>query len=197
MAYQDALFQLGMDLTRSSTAQEEDRGETACVARVVAPKSDVTLPRQVAEVGRLQDRVGSGLAGSHLVIDLFGAIRLDDADHVELTLRRCADEAGVIVRHVHLNAGAHSDGVSAFAAIDGGHISIHTHALTGCAALDVYVRGEIGSAGVVKVLEKAFSASRVVVRQHTRGDERKALAQVASVMRGGQPRSRVKVRKAA
>jgi len=29
MAYNDALFQLGMDLTRSSTAQKEDHGKVA------------------------------------------------------------------------------------------------------------------------------------------------------------------------
>src|SRR5437763_16642838 len=32
MAYTDSLFQLGMDLTRSSTAQKEDHGQTAHVA---------------------------------------------------------------------------------------------------------------------------------------------------------------------
>ena len=32
MAYTDALFQLGMDLTRSSTAQKEDHGQTAQLA---------------------------------------------------------------------------------------------------------------------------------------------------------------------
>lgn len=31
MAYNDALFQLGMDLTRSSTAQKEDHGKVAQV----------------------------------------------------------------------------------------------------------------------------------------------------------------------
>ena len=36
MAYDDALFQLGMDLTRSSTAQKEDHGENARVAQPFA-----------------------------------------------------------------------------------------------------------------------------------------------------------------
>jgi S-adenosylmethionine decarboxylase len=193
MAYQDALFQLGMDLTRSSTAQKEDHDETPRVARDVVSKSG-NLPRQGSEVGRFQDRLGSGFAGSHLIIDMFGARRLDDAGHIERTLRRCAELAGAVVVHVHLDAGTPSEGVSGFAVVGGGHLSIHTHPETGSAALDVYVRGAIASAPVVSVLEKAFSASRVVVREHTRGDEQQA--QANALARAPQ-RSRTKVRRAA
>jgi S-adenosylmethionine decarboxylase len=194
MAYQDALFQLGMDLTRSSTAQKEDHGETARhVARDVVPapgdQSRLDEPRRTAEVGRFQDRLASGFAGSHLIVDLFGACRLDDADHIERTLRRCAELAGTEVRHAHMNAGSPHDGVSGFAAVVGGHISIHTHPETGTAALDILVRGEIKSARVVSALEQAFSAAKVVVRRHRRGAAQSA---------GAQPqRSRAKVRKAA
>ena len=134
--------------------------------------------------------MGSGIAGSHLVVDLFGALRLDDVDHIERTLRRCAEQAGAHVLHVHMNA-ATPEGVSGFAALSGGHISIHTHPLTGAAALDVYVRGDIKSGRTVDMLEKAFSAARVVVRQHTRGDE-----QEVTVVRTPQ-RIRSRVRKAA
>ena len=35
MAYDDTLFQLGMDLTRSSTAQKEDHGQSALLAREI------------------------------------------------------------------------------------------------------------------------------------------------------------------
>ncbi len=196
MAYQDALFQLGMDLTRSSTAQEEDRGEAPRLARDVVSRSELTLPRQNSEVGRFQDRVGSGFAGSHLIIDMFGARRLDDAGHIERTLRRCAELAGAIVVHVHLDAGTPSEGVSGFAVVGGGHLSIHTHPLTGSAALDIYVRGDIEADAVVGVLEKAFSAARVVVRRHTRGDEQQVIAQASAVQRS-QQRGRTKVRRAA
>lgn len=192
MAYQDALFQLGMDLTRSSTAQKEDHGETACVARDVAPESDFRLRKQTEDTGRFQDRVVSGFSGSHLVIDLFGALRLDDADHIEKTLKQCAALAGAQLLHVHLNPGAPDEGVSGFAAVAGGHLAIHTHPVTGTAALDVFVRGEVKSARVVDVLEKAFSASRVVVRKHTRGEKKKVLSQSAVPVR-----SRGRVRKAA
>lgn len=151
--------------------------------------------RPTADVGRFQDRLASGFAGSHLIIDMFGARRLDDADLIERTLRRCAEIAGAPVLHVHLTADT-PEGVSGFAALGGGHISIHTHPETGTAALDLFVRGDVQSNPAVKALEMAFDAARVVVRQHTRGDEQKALAQASVALRPAS-RSRTKVRRAA
>ncbi len=42
MAFNDALFQLGMDLTRSSTAQKEDHGK---VAHVVVAQNNASIER--------------------------------------------------------------------------------------------------------------------------------------------------------
>ena len=81
MAFKDALFQLGMDLTRSSTAQKEDHGETARpLARVVVPKSEIVVQSHGnavqshgnavqshgAEVGRFKDRVVPASPGAIL-----------------------------------------------------------------------------------------------------------------------------------
>ena len=57
MAYDDALFQLGMDLTRSSTAQKEDHGEAARLAH--EDRKDFFIERD-----------GVRFAGTHLIIDL-------------------------------------------------------------------------------------------------------------------------------
>ena len=43
MAYDDTLFQLGMDLTRSSTAQKEDHGENALGAHQSQKTPEVPL----------------------------------------------------------------------------------------------------------------------------------------------------------
>ena len=75
MAYTDSLFQLGMDLTRSSTAQKEDHGHSAELAR--DDRQDYFIERD-----------GVRCAGTHLIIDLFGARRLDDLKHIKDTLRR-------------------------------------------------------------------------------------------------------------
>ena len=71
MAFNDTLFQLGMDLTRSSTAQKEDHGEPA---RVIS-RSVVSEPAADRSEGTdgYKDRGAGGNSGSHLIIDLFGA----------------------------------------------------------------------------------------------------------------------------
>ena len=90
MAYDDALFQLGMDLTRSSTAQKEDHGNSREVAR--GDRKDFFIERD-----------GVRFAGTHLLIDLFGARRLDDLRHIERTLLRCVEVTGATLLHIHLH----------------------------------------------------------------------------------------------
>ena len=194
MAYQDSLFQLGMDLTRSSTAQKEDHGDAAHVVRSVD-----SVAATFTDIERFSDRDGSGFAGSHLLIDLFGACRLDDAGHIEQTLGRCVDVAGANLLHVHVNLSAPGGGISAFAVLDRGHISIHSHPDTGCAALDVFLRGDAKPGRCVDVLEKAFSAAKVVVRQHQRGDVAVPAHEAAAALRGSArvTKTRSKVRRAA
>ena len=87
-----ALFQLGMDLDRgSSTAQTEDT-TFACGAAVAHDdRKDYFIERD-----------GVRYAGTHLIIDLMGAERLDDLEHIEETLRTCVAEAGatlIIITH--------------------------------------------------------------------------------------------------
>jgi len=75
MAYTDALFQLGMDLTRSSTAQKEDHGQSAHVAH--DDRKDYFIERD-----------GHRYAGTHLIIDLFGAKRAKPRELLEKFLKK-------------------------------------------------------------------------------------------------------------
>ena len=126
MAYTDALFQLGMDLTRSSTAQKEDHGQTAHVAQDV--REDIFIERD-----------GVRCAGTHLIVDLYGARRLDDLKLIKETLRRCVDVAGANALHTHLHRFAEDGGVSGVAVLAEGHISIRTWPKAGCVALDIFM----------------------------------------------------------
>ena len=192
MAYQDALFQLGMDLTRSSTAQKEDHGDAAHVERPVGSNE-----AHGAEIERFPERGDLGIAGRHLIVDLFGACRLDDAGHIEETLGRCVDVTGATLMHVHVTQAVPGSDVSAFAVLDRGHISIHTDPETGSAALDVFLRGETKPGRCVDVLEKAFPAAKVVVRQQQRGGDvdvpaHQAAAALRSSVRSSKPRAKVR-----
>lgn len=164
MAYHDALFQLGMDLTRSSTAHEEDLDGTA---RVVHDDNDQQEDRKDFFI----ERDGVRYAGNHLIIDLFGAQRLDDIEHVEHTLKKCVDRAGASLLHIHLHHFTPNGGVSGVAVLSESHISIHSWPEADYAALDVFMCGDARPELCVDVLRQAFSAREVVVKTHQRGEE--------------------------
>ena len=169
MAYDDALFQLGMDLTRSSTAQKEDHGTAAHVAH------DVLVQSHQGSSKSLIERDGVRFAGNHLIIDLFGASRLDDIEHVERTLRLCAEAAGATVLNVHLHR-SENDGVSGVVMLAGSHISFHSWPQQRFAALDVFMSGAACPAFAVDVVRDAFGAHDAIVKKHRRGEDLDTLA---------------------
>jgi len=164
MAYEDTLFQLGMDLTRSSTAQKEDLDGTA---RVVHDDDDQLEDRKDFFI----ERDGVRYAGNHLIIDLFGAKHLDDIDHVKKTLEQCVDKAGASLLHIHLHHFTPNGGVSGVAVLSESHISIHSWPEADYAALDVFMCGDARPDLCVDVLREAFEAREVVVKTHQRGEE--------------------------
>jgi S-adenosylmethionine decarboxylase len=164
MAYEDTLFQLGMDLTRSSTAQKEEFDGTTCVVR------DETN-HQEDRKDFFIERDGVRYAGNHLIIDLFGAKRLDELEHVESTLKRCVEKAGASLLHIHLHHFTPNGGVSGVAVLAESHISIHSWPEADYAALDVFMCGDARPELCVDILREAFEAREVVVKTHQRGEE--------------------------
>src|ERR1700730_10494027 len=158
MAYTDSLCQLGMDLTRSSTAQKEDHGQSAHVAH--DDRKDYFIERD-----------GHRYAGTHLIIDLFGAKRLDDLKHIKETLKRCVEVAGATLLHIHLHHFTPNGGVSGVAVLAESHISIHSWPEADYAALDVFMCGDAQPQKCIDILREAFGARDVVVKTHHRGSE--------------------------
>ena len=157
MAYTDALFQLGMDLTRSSTAQKEDHGQSALAAH--DGRKDVFMERD-----------GVRYAGTHLLVDLYGAKRLDDLKHIKETLRRCVDAAGANLLHIHVHRFPGNGGVSGVAVLAESHISIHSWPEAEYAALDVFMCGNAKPHAAIDVLKGAFKPDRTVVKEHLRAN---------------------------
>ncbi len=160
MAYDDALFQLGMDLTRSSTAQEEDLYTNARGDEPGDDRKDFFIERD-----------GVRFAGTHLIIDLFGARRLDDLKWVEETLKRCVEVAGATLLHIHLHHFTPNGGVSGVAVLSESHISVHSWPEADYAAFDVFMCGDAKPHLAIEVLRQAFDAEDVVVKEHQRGEE--------------------------
>lgn len=113
-------------------------------------------------------RNGVRCAGAHLIIDLYGAERLDDIGHIEATLRRCVDASGATLLHIHLH-GFQPNGVSGVAVLAESHISIHTWPEAGYAALDVFMCGKANPDACVPILREAFRVKRVAVSELLRG----------------------------
>ena len=173
MAYDDALFQLGMDLTRSSTAQKEDYGK---IARVAHKSQSTSKPPDCPDLSEERkdffiERDGVRFAGNHLIIDLFGAQRLDDLKHVERTMRHCVEVAGATLLHVHLHHFTPNGGVSGVAVLSESHISVHSWPEADYAAFDVFMCGDARPELCVDVLREAFDAREVVVKTHQRGED--------------------------
>jgi S-adenosylmethionine decarboxylase len=158
----NTLFQLGMDLAAPSTAQTE--GFLSYTDGEISPFSP----------GLAKDhfivRNGVECAGTHLIVDLIGASRLDDIHHIERTMRRCVEEAGATLLHIHLHHFTPNSGVSGVAVLAESHISIHTWPERGYAALDVFMCGDARPERCLDVLEEAFRPETLRVKEILRGE---------------------------
>ena len=155
MAYTDSLFQLGMDLTRSSTAQKEDLAQSRRATHVEGKTTH-------AARGRTRP------SGIHLIIDLFGAQRLDDLAHIEATLKRCVDEAGARLLHIHLHRCLPYGSISGVALLAEGHISLHSWPQARNLSLHVFMGAETAPHASIAAVKEAFGPAKAVVSEYPR-----------------------------
>lgn len=114
-------------------------------------------------------RDGRSYAGTHLIIDLWGAKRLDDIQHIRCMLEEAVRAAGATLLHIHLHRFSPNGGVSGVAVLAESHISIHTWPERSYAALDVFMCGLAEPHRAVPVMEEAFQPETVQVGEHLRG----------------------------
>ena len=162
---QNALLRSGKGLGIPGTARKEDR-KTKLKVAVPAPAAVLDDDRK----DHFATRHGVRCAGVHLIVDLHGAERLDDIEHIEATLRDCVSAARATLLHMHLHHFQPS-GVSGVAVLAESHISIHTWPEAGYAALDVFMCGSADPDACIPVLREAFSAKRVGVNELLRGED--------------------------
>jgi len=166
-----ALFQLGMDLE----ARVAEGAISVAEPRSTTQKEDFTSAASQAgsadeRLDHFIEREGVRCAGAHLIIDLYDAERLDDLPYMEETLRRCVDEAGATLLHIHLHP-FEPTGVSGVAVLAESHISVHTWPEAGYAAFDVFMCGDAQPEKCVDVLNAAFAPGRSEVSELLRGKE--------------------------
>jgi S-adenosylmethionine decarboxylase len=114
-------------------------------------------------------RDGVRFAGTHLILDLWGARRLDDEVLIEKALRRIVKAAKATLLHIHLHRFTPNGGISGVAVLAESHISVHTWPERGYAAFDVFMCGEATPHVAMAELRRAFKPERLEVVEHRRG----------------------------
>jgi len=114
-------------------------------------------------------RDGCRYAGTHLLIDLWGAENLDDVDVVEEALRRSALVSGATILNTDLHQFQPNGGISGVVVLSESHISIHTWPERGFAALDVFMCGDCNPYRAIDVLKEAFKPDQVTLAEQKRG----------------------------
>ena len=112
---------------------------------------------------------GDRFAGLHLIVDLWGARRLNDKAFIESTLRKCVEVSGATLLHIHLHRFTENGGISGVAVLAESHISIHSWPEHGYAAMDIFMCGDTDPQRAVDVLRDAFQPDRMEVGEHRRG----------------------------
>lgn len=115
------------------------------------------------------ERDGVKFAGTHLLVDLWGADRLDEPALIDETLRGAAVAAGATILHSHFHHFSPNGGVSGVVVLAESHISIHTWPERSYAALDIFMCGDCNPYKAIPLLRAAFGPDSVQVGEQRRG----------------------------
>ena len=114
-------------------------------------------------------RNGLEFAGTHLLIDFWGAENLTDIDLMEAKFKECVEVCGATLLHIHLHHFTPNGGISGVAVLAESHISVHTWPERGYAAFDIFMCGDAQPEKAVPVLKGAFKPRSVTVGEQLRG----------------------------
>ncbi len=114
-------------------------------------------------------RDGVEFAGTHLIVDLWGAEGVDDLGLMESTFHRAIQAAGATLLHIHLHHFTPEGGISGVAVLAESHISVHTWPERGFAAFDVFMCGDSEPQKAIDIIKSVFTPKHCVVREYRRG----------------------------
>jgi len=114
-------------------------------------------------------RDGIAFAGTHLIVDMWDASRIDDERVVERALRMAAQAAGATLLRLDLHGFPRTGGITGVAVLAESHISIHTWPERGYAAVDIFMCGSTEPHKAVDVIRGAFVPRALTLMEHKRG----------------------------
>lgn len=109
-------------------------------------------------------------AGKHMIIDLWGAKKIDNLELMEAAMRKCVEVCGATLLHIHLHHFQPNGGISGVAVLAESHISVHTWPERDYAAFDVFMCGNSKPELAVGILAEAFQATEVKSDRLLRGE---------------------------
>lgn len=115
------------------------------------------------------EKDGVKFAGTHLLLDLWGATRLDDPELIDEALCKGAIAAGATILHSHFHHFSPNGGVSGVVVLAESHISIHTWPERNFAAIDIFMCGECNPYDAVPMLREAFEPDTIQLAENRRG----------------------------
>ena len=140
----------------TSTAQTINEGKTSEPVHSVSKDHFITVDNGT-------------FAGTHLLLDLWGASGLKNTGLIEKAIRDSVKVAGANLLDIHLHRFAPSGGISGIAVLAESHITVHTWPERGYAAIDIFMCGDTRPELTVPVLKNAFSASHADLSKVQRG----------------------------
>lgn len=114
-------------------------------------------------------RGGKTFAGTHLIIDLYGAKHLNNRRALHQVMLKAVSAARATLLHIHLHRFGGGGGVSGVAVLSESHISVHTWPERGYAAFDIFMCGEADPYAAADVLKESLTPDSFILTEHKRG----------------------------
>ncbi|MFT8551522.1 MAG: adenosylmethionine decarboxylase [Acetobacter okinawensis] len=115
------------------------------------------------------EKDGEKFAGTHLLVDMWGATNLDNPAKIDSTLCEAALAAGATILHSHFHHFTPNGGVSGVVVLAESHISIHTWPERNFAAVDIFMCGACDPHLAIPVMQRLFQAEQLDVSEERRG----------------------------
>lgn len=116
------------------------------------------------------DFSGREYAGNHILLDLYGAVELDNPEWIERVIEKACEIAGAQVILSKYHSFGQDQGVSGATILAESHVTIHTWPERGFASIDVFMCGSADATAAVQYLTTAFCPNHFEIKTEKRGD---------------------------